>query len=149
MVDSSVDGRGSVGMVSGKGRNWGKEGVFTGHVELEHLKSVLVHLESVQKALFCVLDILACGCHDWEIGRFEEAAGEFKPNAAGGRGCQDPRESHCGGDGLWRRVIQMAVMKSEADVMAAVKEKNKRRECHLSIEGGGGEWGMGNDVEDG
>lgn len=112
-------------MISGKGRDWGKEGGFTGHVELEHLKSVLVHLESVQKALFCALDILACSCHDREVGRFEEAASEFKPDAAGGRGCQDPRESHCGGDGLWRRVIQMANMKSEADVLAAVEENKQ------------------------
>lgn len=115
-------------------RGWKKGRAFTGHVELEHLQSVLVHVESVQKALFGTLDILACGCHDREIGRFEETAREFKSNAAGGWGRQDPRESHCGGDGLWRTVIQVADMKLETEVMAVGRRKNNRRDCHLSIE---------------
>lgn len=137
IVDSSANDERRIGR-EGRGEGTeGKESVITGHVEFEHLKSAPIHIESVQKALFCILDVFACCCHDWELGRLEEAPREFKSDASGGWGCQDPRESHVGGDGLWR-MIQMAHVKLKATVTAA-KEKSKRHECHLSIESGLGE----------
>lgn len=118
--------------LGGYGGGIGERKVFTGHVEWEHLKSIPVHIESVQDALLCLLDVFACGCHDREIGRFEEAPREFKSNAARGWSSQDPRESHCGGGGLWRRVIQMAGVKLKAEVNSA-KEQKMLHECHREL----------------
>lgn len=85
-------------LVVGKGKEKGKGGDGTSDVELKDRKPRRVHVKVFEELRSGLVDVLAGGCDDGQIGGVEETAGELEADASGCWGGEEPwLQSHCCG----------------------------------------------------
>ncbi len=62
----------------------------TSDIELQHLKPLLVHVETIQYLLARALQLFTCCCNDRQICRLQQASGELETNATRGGRYEEP-----------------------------------------------------------